>query len=201
MQQVALAFPQIRRAAGFGGDEIGNRRQIEIVDRDGFGGVLGLVLGLGRHHGDDLALQHQLDMQGQGLGRVAIGEDVMHAGHLLGRGGVEPAQRRARIGAAHEFDVQHAGQLHPGRELGGAAIARLDHLAQRRLRLADDGEVDRRKALPLLGDDPAVALDHGVARAVAAAGREIAHHRLGDDGRVLQGGLDLHGHRVTSPRM
>jgi hypothetical protein len=177
-----------------------DRRQVDEFDRDRLGGVLRQVLGVGRNDCHDLALHHQVGAHRVRGGRVAVGQDERHSGHLLGLAGVEMADCGARIGATQELGVEHAWQADARRIFGGAAISRLDDLAQRSLGPADDGEIDGRMALPFAGDDLGVAFDERVTGTVAAAGGKIAHRRKADDLGVFQRRFDLHGHRVASPR-
>ena len=90
-----------------------------------------------------------------------------------------------------QLHVEHVGQQHTGRILGLAGKSRYRNLCQRRHRLADDVQVLRSIALPLFRCDLLITFDNGVALAMPAAGRVIAHHRQLDLNDGFHFGFDL----------
>src|SRR6267142_3668210 len=90
-----------------------------------------------------------------------------------------------------QLDPHLVREVDAGRVLGLAGVPRDRDFRHRRQRLADDVEILRRIALPLLRDDLLVAFDEHVFGTVATAGGVVPHHRLVDDDRLLGPGDDL----------
>ena len=104
-----------------------------VVDFDRGGGVLGLVAGLGEHHGDRLAnetdflvlqqtllerlgdrrvghLERRPDVAQPGR-QIGRGDDFEDPRHGFRRGGVDTPDAGMRLGRADERRLQHARQL------------------------------------------------------------------------------------------
>ncbi len=104
------------RPGGRGGQRAGGVERF-VVHRDEFGGVLGLGVGFGDHHGDGFADE----------GDAATGEDFLGRG--LGRGAVAALDRRhQRHGlGAERLDVVIGQDIdHARRGLGGGDVDRED---------------------------------------------------------------------------
>src|SRR5438128_48915 len=82
-----------------------------------------------------------------------------------------------RMRAREKLRVEQVGKPNARGVFGFAREARNRDLRHRRHRLSNHIQILRRIALPLFRDDLFVAFDERIAGQMAAAGREIAHHR------------------------
>ena len=140
-QHIGLRFaPHFRRARCERGFQVGDERQRIVVDLDRSHRVLGEVARFGDHH------RHRLADEAHLARREHEGRDVLrqrrrrktqrhaqpHAGLLQVRGcedrchlargaGIDIADQRMCMRAAHERRMQHAGQLDVGGVAPGAA--------------------------------------------------------------------------------
>src|SRR5207245_11364785 len=85
----------------------------------------------------------------------------------------------------------HIRQQNPSGILRLTDISRYRNFGHRRMRLADEIEILRGVALPLLRDDFRVTFDQRILRAVTATGGEVQHHRLIHDDHVFGFCFDL----------
>ena len=120
-------FVHLRRIGRDSGDDIGNRRQRLVIDRDRLGGVLGLRTALGDHGRDDIAdvmhlvpsesrarravhrpavaerhRMHDGELAVAGVRPVLGREGEEHAGHCFGDSGVDREDARVSVRTAHE---------------------------------------------------------------------------------------------------
>src|SRR5580700_2684355 len=95
------------------------------------------------------------------------------------------------MGTGEDFAVEHVRKTHTSTEESLAGEPGNHHFWHRGMWLADQVQVLRWIALPLLGDQPEVTFHECVLGTMSSASRKRPHHGLIDDDAALRFGLQL----------